>query len=212
MIPVRIPVTLCLLAITAYATPTKWVFSGVLLSDGATINGSFVFDPDAGVRCSTGASPCGTYSSVNITTTTGGSRTGATYTRVCGTDVPSCSGVTPDSTAVLFLTSTATNQSGLPALALFFTGAGGAPPAGLTNSGGSVDISNSSLSVGAAQEAGCADSACAAPSAPSRTSTAGVVIGSIVSAPIPTLSDWCMAALGIALAAAGFVRLRRTAA
>src|SRR5262249_17752869 len=154
--------------ITAYATPVTWVFTGVTLSDGAIINGSFVFDPDAGVQCSTGASPCGAYSGVSITTTTGTSRTATTYPNLSGASAPGCTGASPDSTEVLFLTSNAANQTGLPALAVFFTGAGAVPPAGLTNAGGSVNISNANLSVGVVQEANCIDSACTAPAAPSR--------------------------------------------
>jgi hypothetical protein len=83
----RLLIAFSTLILTAGATPTTWVFSGVVLTGGGTVNGSFVFDPDAGVKCSTGASPCGTYSNVNITTTSG-SRAGATYIAVCGKDVP----------------------------------------------------------------------------------------------------------------------------
>jgi hypothetical protein len=49
------------------ARPVTWTFSGVTLSDGGTMSGSFVYDADTN-----------TYSSINITTS-GGSQTGTTF-------------------------------------------------------------------------------------------------------------------------------------
>jgi hypothetical protein len=164
-----------LLTFSATAQPLTWFLQGVTFGDGGTASGSFNFDPDAGTPCRTGASPCGLFSNVQIRTTTGSSRTGATYTFVCGQDVPTCTGVSPNSTQVLNLTTTSANQTGLPAFALFFTGVSGVPPQGLTDFGGSIDISNSSASVGTGLEASCADAACSAPAAPSRATTAGTV-------------------------------------
>ena len=187
------------LAVTACAGPITWAFVGVTLNDGGTVTGSFTFNADSPVACTTGVSPCGTYSNVNIITTTGSARTGTTYSFVCGISDPACTGVSPDSTEVLFLTSSATNQTGLSALAVFFTGVGGVPPAGLTDAGGVIDISNSSLSVGAVQEANCLDAACSSPGPPSRASTAG-----FVATPEPST----VLLLGSALAGLGLVRLR----
>jgi hypothetical protein len=164
-----------LLTVSAKAEPLTWYLSGVTFDDGGTATGGFNFDPDAGTPCRTGASPCGMFSNVDIKTTTGGTRTGATYMFVCGQDVPTCTGVSPDSTAVLNLTTSAANQTGLPAFALFFTGVGGVPPAGLTDFGGTIDVSNSSSSVGAGLEASCSDAACSAPAPPQRATVAGVV-------------------------------------
>src|ERR1051326_1819199 len=149
--------TICLLAFGLLSTVANgavltWYLGGVVFDDGGTATGSFNFDPDAGTPCSTGASPCGVFSNVKITTTTGSSRTGATYQFVCGADVPSCAGVSPNSTQVLNLTTTAANQTGMPAFALFFTGVGATPPMGLTDFGGTIDVSNSSPSVGAGVE------------------------------------------------------------
>jgi len=174
------------ICMVAHAVPVHYVLSGVQLSDGGTVSGGFTFDADAGTPCSTGASPCGVYSAVNVTTTTGTFRTGTTYTFVCG-QVATCTGVTPDSTGVLFLTSNAANQTGLPALALFFTAPGPLPPAGLSDAGGVIDLSNNGAGVG--QEANCADAACSMPAAPARITTAGSLI---VPNPgtIPTLSEW----------------------
>jgi len=165
---------LFLLTTAANAEVLTWFLDGVKFDDGGTARGSFNFDPDAGTPCSTGASPCGRFSNVNITTTTGSMRTGATYRFVCGTDVPTCTGLSPDSTAKLDFTTTAADQTGMPGFALFFTGGGG-PPAGLTDFGGSIDISNSSPAVGAGQEATCLDAACTTPTAPLRVTVAGVV-------------------------------------
>jgi hypothetical protein len=172
----RFLVTFCLLwLVIASAAPTTYELVGVVFNDGGTATGYFTFDPDAGTPCSLGVSPCGRYSNVNIVTTAGSARAGATYTFVCGQDVPTCTGVIPDSTQALNLTSSATNQTGLPGLALFFTGVGAVPPAGLGNAQ-SYDISNSSLSVGAGQEASCGNATCSFPAAPARDTVAGTVV------------------------------------
>jgi hypothetical protein len=163
---------LLLLTTAANAQPLTWFLDGVKFDDGGTARGSFNFDPDAGTPCSTGASPCGRFSNVHITTTTGSTRTGATYSFVCGTDVPTCTGLSPDSTQRLDLTTTAANQTGLPGFALFFTNGGG-PPAGLTDFGGSIDVS--SANAGGGVEGTCADAACSIPTAPVRVTVAGVV-------------------------------------
>ena len=210
MLSIRIPVALCALALVADARPTLWVFSGVMFFDGGTLSGSLVFDPDAGTPCSLGGSPCGVYSNVNVTTTTGSVRNGATYHFVCGTDVPNCDGVSPDSTEVLLLTSNSANQNGLPGLNLLFTGVSTAfPPQGLTDAGGVVDISDSSPDVGAVFEAKCLGQTCFTGIGPGRFNTSGLVIGS--PGAIPTLSDGCQLLLAIALLAAGMMRLRKTA-
>ncbi len=156
---------LTLLAAPAiYAGPINWELSDVTLSDGITVTGSFTFNADTD-----------TYSNVDITTTAAGPFSAYTFLDTCGTDVSSCTGVSPNSTEALFLTSNASNQSGLPAIAFFFTGVGGVPPAGLTDAGGTIDISNSSLSVGAVQEAFCSNSACSSPAEGGATSTSGFV-------------------------------------
>jgi hypothetical protein len=129
------PMALILLAAAGCASPILWTLNGVTLTDGGTVSGTFTFNPDTGTPCGS-VSPCGTYSNVNIVTTNGSSRTGVTYSFVCGQSVVSCTGVSPNSTEVLFLTSNVANQAGAPALALFFTGINGLPPRGLTDSGG----------------------------------------------------------------------------
>jgi hypothetical protein len=152
------------LSLTASAGPLLWTLEGVTFAGGGTASGSFDYNADTNL-----------FSNVDITTTTGGGVTGATYLFTCGQDVPACTGVTPNSTEALFLTTNAANQSGLTAIGFFFTGIGGAPPQGLTDLGGTIDISNSSFSVGAVQEALCVDSACSQPTSPSRVDDAGTV-------------------------------------
>src|SRR5207302_8534322 len=121
-----------------------------MYGDGGTASGTFTFDPVTGL-----------YTNVNITTTPGTVRTtGATYRFVCGQDVPTCTGVTPSAFGYLNLTSTAADQTGMPAMALFFT-----PALGTT--GGPY----SAFSL----EANCSNAACAAPAGPTRSFAAGVV-------------------------------------
>ncbi len=110
------------LALTASAMPVTWTLTGIVLNGGvATATGSFTFDADAGTACSTTLSPCGTFSNVDITTSLGGGLPAETFLYTCGTDVPTCTGASPDSTEALFLTSTNPNQTGMVALAFFFT-------------------------------------------------------------------------------------------
>ena len=155
--------TLFLIA-SASGFPTTYTLVGVTFDDGGTASGFFTFDPVTNL-----------YSNVNVTTTTGTTRSGATYQFVCGQDVASCTGVAPDPTAALYLTTSAANQTGNPGFAIFFTGVGGTPAQGL-GSAPRFDVSNSSLSVGAIQEGTCVDAACSAPTSPSRSSVAGFVV------------------------------------
>jgi hypothetical protein len=176
--------------------------NGVTFGGGGAASGFFTFDADAGVPCSTGALTCGVFSNVDIVTTTGAGVTGATYTEVCGENVATCTGVLPNSTEVLFLTSTAANQTGLQAIAFFFTGVASVPPAGLSDSGGTFDVSNSSLNVGAVQEASCLDASCGSPTPPER----GSVAGTVSSTPEPSSA---LLLAGAALAWLGLARFRR---
>ena len=178
----------CLVALTmglttaAKAAPVLWTLNNVTFDDGGTATGSFIFDADAGTACSTSSSPCGMFYDVNIMTTGGSALSGATYSVVCGTNNPSCTGVVPDSTEAMFLTSTAADQTGNTAIAFFFTPAGPVPPAGLTDAGGVVDISDS-MGTGAVQEAVCGDPGCADPTSPSRASLTGTLSGVVVPEP-----------------------------
>lgn len=162
------------LVTTASGYPIAYSLVGVQFNDGGTASGSFIFDPATGL-----------YSNVNITTTDGSARTGATYTFVCGQDVATCTGLAPNSTELLNLTTTDANQTGEPGLALFFTGVGGTQGLGTATQ---FDISNSSLNVGAGQEASCKDAACSQPADPSRVTVAGFVVA-IVSNQIKYFSN-----------------------
>src|SRR5690348_8235107 len=112
--PMRTPI-LFLIAVVLFVTlasaqPITYYVQGTY-SDGGTFNGSFNYDAAANK-----------YSAVNIVTTPGTVRTaGALYLFVCGQDVATCTGVAPDATGYLNLTSTAADQTGLPAMSLFFT-------------------------------------------------------------------------------------------
>jgi hypothetical protein len=143
----------------ALAVPLTWTLSGVALSDGGVVSGTFVYDASTNL-----------YSSINITTTTGSARTGATYRFVCGQDVPSCNGLPSTAAGTLNLTTNASNQSGLPALALLFNTA-------LSNSGGTTQVSG--------MEATCNNAACTSPTAPSRNITGGSA-SAAPAAPVPT--------------------------
>jgi hypothetical protein len=199
--PIHAGIGLILLAAAAPASPIVWTLNNVVLSDGSTATGSFTFDADAGTPCAA-FSPCGKYSNVDIVTTTGPSRAGVTYSFVCGQDVTACTGVTSDSTEVLFLASNAANQAGNPAIAFFFTGVGMFPPQGLTDAGGSIDISGGSPAVGIVNEAACSSASCTAPSNPSRASVAGVVSA------VPEPATWFLLAGGL-LAMCPLRRVRR---
>jgi hypothetical protein len=192
-----------LLAAVSNASPVVWTLNNVILSDGATASGTFTFDPDAGTRCGSFA-PCGRYSNVNIATTTGASQAGATYSFVWGQDVVGCTGVSPDSTEVLFLTSSSANQTRNSALAFFFTGIGVFPPAGLTDAGGVIEVGNSSTAAGMVNEASCADASCSSPSNPERASAAGTVSA------VPEPTTWLMLVTGFGLMTAPCVRRGET--
>jgi hypothetical protein len=112
------------LALSASAEELTWSLQNVNLANTVTASGTFKFDADAGTPCSTGNSTCGVYSNIDITTTAGDGIPAETYKYACGSDVPSCNYLSPNSAQVLFLTSNASNQSGLEALALVFTGVG----------------------------------------------------------------------------------------
>ena len=123
------------------SAPLQWFLAGVTFADGATAGGSFTFNAGTG-----------TFSNVNITTQSA-SRNGATHNSVSA-------GITADSTGVLFVTSTAPNQTGLPGFSMFFSPA-------LAATGGSSGLTG--------QEANCADPACGTPNGTTRLITAGYV-------------------------------------
>ena len=195
-------------AMAASALPITWTLTGITFDDGGSASGSFTFNPDTGTPCGPFITPCGTYSNINITTMTGGYVTGANYLYACGSDVPTCIGPigqTPDNTAVLFLTSQAVDQTGLPGLFFYFT-----PPfAGLTDAGGTIDLSNSSVF-----EFACADSGCDFPdfSSGSRVGNAGSVSnssGGLVDSVAPEPSS-ALLLLGAAVTMLGLGRFRKS--
>jgi hypothetical protein len=164
---------ICALSAAAVAGPVTW-YVDVTFSDGGGAFGTFVFNADSGTACSTTNSPCGTYSNVDVVTTTGSSLSGVTYNTVCGVGGDtSCAGVSPDSTEVMFLTSGAADQTGDQAIAFFFLAPGPVPPSGLSDAGGTYDVSNTTA--GVVQESFCIDAACDNPTGNSRVSVEGTV-------------------------------------
>jgi len=139
---------LVLAAVGAYAQPMTYYVQGVY-GDGGTFSGNFTYDAGSN-----------RYSNVLITTTPGTVRTtGATYSFVCGQDVATCNGVSPDGTGYLNLTTNAADQTGLPAMSLFFETPLAPGPFGFASS------SNLLFSL----EANCSSAACTAPAGPSRS-------------------------------------------
>jgi hypothetical protein len=123
------------------SVPVQWFLAGVKFADGTTASGSFTFNAGTGA-----------FNNVDITTQTG-TRIGATEDQVSG-------GITVDSTGVLFVTSLAPAQTGLPGFSMFFSPA-------LTALGGSSGLTG--------QEANCADAGCSTPNGTMRFVTAGFV-------------------------------------
>jgi hypothetical protein len=134
----------------AGSAPRTWYLNGVTFGSGGTATGSFTFDPGTNL-----------FTNVNITTTVG-TRGPATYTNMS-------SGLIADSTGVLFVTSGAVNQTGLPGFSMFF-----ATP--LTGAGGT--------SVVTGQEADCGDPGCSMPTGVMRF----IATGSVTTVPTLTIN------------------------
>jgi hypothetical protein len=145
----------CLLALLsiagAKAASVTYTLSGVTFSDTATATGSFQYDAVTNA-----------YSNVNITTT-GATRSGATYNSVS-------SAFTPDSGGVVVVTIAGGSQAGQPGLSLLFS---------------PILPGTSGMSMLSGQEADCADSGCTVPSGTTRSITAGSVTAALgASAPL----------------------------
>ena len=151
----------CLLALALFAAvssaqPITYYVQGTF-GDAGTFSGNFTYDAAANI-----------YSAVNVTTTPGTVRTtGATYTFVCGQDVPTCTGVSPDATGYLNLTSTAADQTGLPAMSLFFPVPLAPPPSFAPTFDGLFSL-----------EANCSNATCSAPVDPIRSTSTATIASS----------------------------------
>jgi hypothetical protein len=164
----------CALAGSASAVPVTWTLHQVVFQDGATASGSFTYDADTN-----------TYSAINLTTTTGTARTGATYTFVC---VAPCA-FPPTGQFVLFLTtSPASDQTGLPVIEVLLE-------VPLTNAGAKA------VSV-LMFETDCAVADCSTV-VPGAQRIGQGLISSVAAGPIPTLSEWGMILLVLSLLTLG---------
>lgn len=161
----------------AFAVPVDWAVSGTY-DDGGTVTGSFTYDRDTN-----------TYSNIAITTTNGGTRSGAVYTAV-HPDLISIPGT-------LLLAGAGGAAAGQPAASLLF-----API---------LDNTTGNRAVGGSE--GTCGSPCLPIQAPARLVTA--TLTSIVPpapAPVPTLAEWAMILFGVMLAGgAAFLIQRRRA-
>jgi hypothetical protein len=166
---------------TASAVPVTWNLLQVQFQDGGTASGSFVYDADTN-----------TYSNVNITTTAGSARPGATYAFVCVLPCVNDGQPNPEGVSVL-TTSPASDQTGLPILLFGFL-------TPLTNAG-AKELPAFVF------EVNCADATCSAPEDPERLGFA--LITTARAAPIPTLSTWGTLAFVLSLVALGFWQLSR---
>ena len=145
---------LFLLSVPASAGPIVWTLSGVTFDDGGIATGSFVYDADLNQ-----------YSSVNITTTAGGTLSGATYITVNSNFSPFTGS---------FLT-TAVDPIGLPTLYLQFLSP-------LTNAGGTSSIATASNN---SFEGPCAASDCLSAGPPLRLVQSGGTVMAVAAVPEP---------------------------
>lgn len=175
----RIPLLVALSAATLFAVPVTWTLSGVTFADGGTASGTFVYDADTGL-----------YSSINITTTTGSARTGATYHFGTNIYAPEYS---------LMVTVGSGNLTGTPALYLVFSSL-------LSNAGGTVPLVLGADPDSTSSEASCSDAICDTSAPVARQVSAGAVTTN----PVPTTPappTWTLGLIG--LAAVGLMMLMR---
>jgi hypothetical protein len=144
----KILLGLALCSVFASAGPVVWILSGVTFADGGTASGSFVYNADTN-----------TYSSINVTTTTGSARSGATYHFQNG----------GGANALGMVTVVAADLTGTPDLALGFSSS-------LTNAGGTRTLTGNF-------EATCQNAGCSSQVGPLRNVTAGSIQGAAAPPP-----------------------------
>lgn len=182
---------LCSLALTASADLIQWTLTDFTFNDGGSASGSFVFDADTN-----------SFSRVNVTTTTGSLKDGATYTHTC---TGPC-GPKNDMGPFFFLMlgqAPVANMQDIKGLSLVFESP-------LSNAGGLVNIAYSA-------ESACYDGACLAlQPANLRTWQTGSVHGVPFSespiantTQVPSLNHWALALLTVILGGICYWRQRR---
>jgi len=103
--------TLAVFVSGASAQPITFMAQGTF-DDGGTFSGIFNYEASSNI-----------YNAINFVSTTGTTRTGASYFFVCGApDIPLCGdGFSPFPTSVAFQTTNAADQTGLPTLFMGFS-------------------------------------------------------------------------------------------
>lgn len=157
----RLFLAFCLCSGLGSAAPVLWIVSGTF-NDGGTASGSFIYDADTNV-----------YSAINVTTTTGSTRSGALYTVQNG----------GNANGLGMVTIVAPNLTGTPWFHFSFST--------LTNAGGTRSVNG--------QEVTCAAPACGSGVGPTRNFT-GTIQSSAPPVPLPptmVLTLIAMALIGL---------------
>jgi len=160
---------------SAFSVPVTWTLQDAIFDDGGSATGSFVYDADLEV-----------FADIEITTTAGSVFDGQHYQHATFFLTDVSLGVTTADQADL---------TGLPALAMFFTGGGFIP---MTNAGGTLLLDS------AGGEGYCGVPSCAG--ADLDLDLREFVSGSITAVPIPA-AVWLF---GSALAGLGWMRRKQT--
>jgi len=109
--PIRLVLAICLLGFACANAQPTFAVQGAF-DDTGTFTAMFNFEAAGNI-----------YSAITAVSTDGTTRTGASYSFVCGSpDIPNCGdGFSPFAGSVAFQTTNAANQTGLPTLFMSFT-------------------------------------------------------------------------------------------
>lgn len=170
------------LATAAHAVPVQWTLDNVAFDDGGTASGSFVYDADTQ-----------TYSNIQVSTTSGTSLGSATFAAPC-TAAP----CTAAPGLVVLSESPTTNDLTNVRLLVLQLSLSSLPAAPAT------------LPLAAAREGICPDANCTGSVGEVRSSTGGSLVGAlfVATSAVPTLTEWALALLAVALALVAARRAR----